>query len=565
MTDFIIKKLPYDLTSNAGLALVGQYLRRMDINARVDRPFPVGIGGIANSDILKSYLGLLVQGKNDFEAIEAFRGDDFFCRTLGIQRVPSCATLRQRMDTHAPAWYELADAFNLALLSGNYAGKPVDFGVLPCGYMAVDWDTFVMNNSGTQKEGIGRTYQGVDGFTCSATYLGSLGYCLELALRPGVQHSARETEYNLERVLPMAAKLTPLPLLFRADSGLCADKILKEISTQATALSREVACIIKWNPRNTPVETIAAQKVADPHTIWCHLRQGKRMCMWSEALQIEGVGTPANPARRVFRLIERTINKHGHPLLLPDYELEGWTTTLAQTFTLQDVIDLYKDHATHEQFHSEFKTDLDLERLPSGKFETNYLVCAMAAVAMNVLRLMGQNALMGKDAPVRHAAKRRRMKTVLQELMFKAGRMIKHAGRWVLGLGANDTVPIRCLSGCMTSSRPNENENLDRPRAWPECGWLHAHLANTRSCTGVQALLRLKTGAARKSGVRAYMRARFGGVWRMAAGKILTMPGLKMKNLACCWRAGRSVTDSGLLHWFDHCRMSRPLGLAAAR
>jgi len=26
MTDFIIKKLPYDLTSNAGLALVGQYL-----------------------------------------------------------------------------------------------------------------------------------------------------------------------------------------------------------------------------------------------------------------------------------------------------------------------------------------------------------------------------------------------------------------------------------------------------------------------------------------------------------------------------------------------------------
>jgi hypothetical protein len=27
MTDFTIKKLPYDLTSNAGLALVGQYLK----------------------------------------------------------------------------------------------------------------------------------------------------------------------------------------------------------------------------------------------------------------------------------------------------------------------------------------------------------------------------------------------------------------------------------------------------------------------------------------------------------------------------------------------------------
>jgi len=36
-----------------------------------------------------------------------------------------------------------------------------------------------MDNSVTQKEGIGRTYQGVDGFTCSAPP------CMDLALRPG--------------------------------------------------------------------------------------------------------------------------------------------------------------------------------------------------------------------------------------------------------------------------------------------------------------------------------------------------------------------------------------------
>jgi hypothetical protein len=438
MTDFIIKKLPYDLTSNAGLALVGQYAKRLGVSDRVDRKFPVGVGGIANSDILKSYLGLLVQGKNDFDAVEAFRGDDFFTRALGIGTVPSSSTLRQRMDTHAASWFDLADEFNLALLSAKYATGPVDFGALPCGYMAVDWDTFVMNNSGTQKEAVGRTYQGVDGFTPSATYLGSLGYCLELALRPGVQHSALETELNLERVLPMAAKLTPLPLLFRADSGLCSLKIMREVSAQALALSREIAFIIKWNPRSTPVEAIAAQRVADTTTMWCHLREGKRMCMWTQELKLEGVGTEENPARRVMRLIERTMDKHGNPLLLPAFELEGWTTTLPQTFTMQDLIDLYKDHATHEQFHSEFKTDMDLERLPSGKFDTNFLVCALAAVAMNILRLMGQNALIGKDAPLRHAAKRRRIKTVMQEIMFKAARMIKHAGRWVLGLGAND-------------------------------------------------------------------------------------------------------------------------------
>ena len=266
MTDFIIKKLPYDLTSNAGLALVGQYMKRLGISARVDRKFPVGVGGISNSDILKSYLGLLVQGKNDFDAIEEFRGDDFFTRSLDVGVVPSSSTMRQRMDTHAPSWFELASEFNLALLSAKYATGPVDFGALPCGYMAVDWDTFVMNNAGTKKEAVGRTYQGVDGYTPSATYLGSLGYCLELALRPGAQHSALETELNLERVLPMAAKLTGLPLLFRADSGLCSLKIMQEVCAQAVALSREIALIIKWNPRRAPAEAIAAQRVGDTNT-----------------------------------------------------------------------------------------------------------------------------------------------------------------------------------------------------------------------------------------------------------------------------------------------------------
>lgn len=138
MTDFIIKKLPYDLTSNAGLALVGQYIKRIGLSQLVDPKFPIGVGGIANSDILKSYLGLLVQGKNDFDAIEAFRSDNFFTRSLGVGAVPSSPTIRQRMDAHAASWFELAEQFNLALLSAKYAGQPVDFGALPCGFMAVD-------------------------------------------------------------------------------------------------------------------------------------------------------------------------------------------------------------------------------------------------------------------------------------------------------------------------------------------------------------------------------------------------------------------------------------------
>ena len=445
MTDFVIKKLPYDLSSHAGLAFIGKYLKRVNVNALIDPKFPVR-SGVANSEILKSYLALLCLGKSDFDAIESFRDNAFFKRALGLSTVPSSPTLRQRMDAHAASWFELAPQMNQLLLGSRINGQPIDFGALACGYTPVDLDTFAMDNGGTQKELVGRTYAGVDGYCPFAVYLGRLGYYLELALRPGVQHSAAESEYNFERALPMAASLVATPLLVRADSGFCSLKLMQEITAQAGALDREIAFIIKWNPRRAPVEDIAAARVADTDagTVWVSERAGKRECLWQEALALDGVGSQANPVRRVYRLTERSTadlgfrHKHGNPLLLPEYTLEGWTTTLPEAFSAVQVIELYCDHATHEQFHSEFKTDMDLERLPSGKFDTNYLVCQLAAVAMNLLRLIGQNTLSESDAPVRHAAKRRRIKTVMQELMFKAARMIRHAGRWVLGLGESD-------------------------------------------------------------------------------------------------------------------------------
>ena len=431
------KSCPTISAPHAGLAFIGKYLKRVNVNALIDPKFPVR-SGVANSEILKSYLALLCLGKSDFDAIESFRGNAFFMRALGLGVVPSSPTLRQGMDTHAASWFDLAPQINQQLLSSRINGQAIDFGALACGYTPVDLDTFAMDNGGTKKELVGRTYAGVDGYCPFAVYLGSLGYCLELTLRPGVQHSVSESEYNFERALPMAASLVSTPLLVRADSGFCSAKLMQEVTSQAVSLQRDIALIIKWNPRKSPVETIAAKRALDASTQWVSERAGKRECLWQEGLELAGVGSAANPARRVYRLTERTIDKHGNTLLLPEYVLEGWTTTLPERFGSAEVIALYCDHATHEQFHSEFKSDMDLERLPSGKFDTNYLVCQLAAVAMNFLRLVGQNTLNEPDAPVRHKAKRRRIKTVMQALMFKAARMIAHAGRWVLGLGESD-------------------------------------------------------------------------------------------------------------------------------
>lgn len=89
----------------------------------------------------------------------------------------------------------------------------------------------------------------------------------------------------------------------------------------------------------------------------------------------------------------------------------------------------------HPLLLSEIKTDLDLERLPSGKFDTNDAIVHLASFAYNCLRLLGQLGLTGEIAPIRHPAKRRRLKTVLQEIMYRAAKFAAHARKLILDFG----------------------------------------------------------------------------------------------------------------------------------
>jgi hypothetical protein len=275
--------------------------------------------------------------------------------------------------------------------------------------------------SGTRKEGVSRTYKGVDGYAPIAAYLGEEGWCLACELREGKQHCQSEFLYTLERVLLNARKLTSLPLLVRLDSGHDA------WDTRIALAQYETDFILKWNPRRH--DPYAWLQRAEQLGHWETPREGKRVATFSVEEETTVNGDTFR-FRRVMRVIERTIDKHGQTLLLPDIEIEGWWTSLDSTeYDDQTIIALYRDHGTSEQFHSEFKTDLDIERLPSGKFDTNDLIMTMAALSYNILRWIGLISLTGDISPVRHRAKRRRLKTVIQELMYLAGRLIASGHR----------------------------------------------------------------------------------------------------------------------------------------
>jgi hypothetical protein len=118
MKRFIIEQSDKEFyTSNSGLVLVGHCINELcSLPVKAKKSFPVSPGGIGMDDILRSYLGLLSIGQSDFEAVTNRREDDYFRQALGINRVPSTETLRQRLDEVAPELFALADACSVEFL-----------------------------------------------------------------------------------------------------------------------------------------------------------------------------------------------------------------------------------------------------------------------------------------------------------------------------------------------------------------------------------------------------------------------------------------------------------------
>ncbi len=417
MKQFIITQSKKEFyTSHSGLALVGLCINKLcSLPTKAMDAFPRKVGGIGLDDILRSYVGLLTMGKTDFEAITDCRDDDHFSQSLGIARVPSTETLRQRLDEVAPALRPVADSCSVGFLKK----ARVTITALDTGHIPVDWDVFGMDNSKTKKEGVSRIYNGGDGYAPIAAYLGTEGWCLELELRNGSQHSQEGFIPFIERVIEKARSLSSRKLLVRLDSAHDA------LDTRVTlAGKRNVGYIIKWNPRRED-QVEWAERIFNEGALTTP-RDGKRVGLLTVHIRQVHEGK-TYMFKRAMRVVERTIDRRGQRLLTPEIETEGWWTTL--DLPEKDVIGLYEGRGTSEQFHAEIKSDMDMERLPSGKFATNALILTLGGLAYNILRAIGQLGLVSGQTPVRHIAKRRRIKTVMQELMYLAARLVRTGRR----------------------------------------------------------------------------------------------------------------------------------------
>ena len=154
-----------------------------------------------------------------------------------------------------------------------------------------------------------------------------------------------------------------------------------------------------------------------------------------------------------------TSSINGQLLATPDIELDLYGTNLNEpgkeipSDFSWDIIELYHAHGESEQFHSEIKTDLDLERLPSNNFESNSLVLLLGMWVYNILRLIGlegvvesiyaTGATMSRD---RKKVTRRRLRTVLLDVIYLAGRIIRSGRSWSISFGKYQKAPAAAFS-----------------------------------------------------------------------------------------------------------------------
>lgn len=261
-------------------------------------------------------------------------------------------------------------------------------------------------------------------------YIGTEGYAINFQLREGKQHSQNGTVEFLRETVRLCKKLTDQPLLIRLDSG--------NDSIDNVAVLIEAGCyfIIKRNLRRESKDgwfDMAKQYCKDI----TYPREGKTVYIGSDWRDVQSnqFGTQFT-LRAGYEITERTIDKHGQYLLEPSVEVETWWTNLGATD--REIISLYHAHGECEQYHSEVKTDMDLERLPSGKFSTNALVLELGMIAYNILRMIGQGTIGGWAPRQKREVKRRRLRTVIGNMIMMAGHVTEHARKLILGLGRSN-------------------------------------------------------------------------------------------------------------------------------
>ena len=423
---FTIDSTTEQIHSTGGLALAAKISEKIGFNFSDEN----SKAQLIHPEMLRVMYGLFVQGRSSYEEIKLFRNDPFFKQSFDLAFVPAAETLRLYLEIVAErknnALAKISEC-NINLLKSALL-TPVRI----CGreYIPVDVDVSPLDNSKSQKEGVSRTYKGHDGYAPIFSYIGKEGYMLDCELRKGKQHCQKNTPAFLLHNIKMLKKQNlKTSVLFRLDGGNDAASTIKVLANSGHYF------LIKRNLRKESPDYWLDTAVAEGELIHC---DDKKVVYRGIHTGRTPTGDESIPSMDIiFKVTKRYFDKNNEKLLFPKIEVETYWTNLIED--PEEVIELYHARGTSEQFHSELKSDMGIERLPSGKFAVNALLLHIAMIAFNALRLIGQTALsFQEELPYKTGVLRKRLRKVIDDLIRVGFKLVYHSRKWLLKLWSHD-------------------------------------------------------------------------------------------------------------------------------
>ena len=424
------------IVGNAGAAIIGLLTKKANLNLFNTLPsetaHPNNVYSL--SDVVTAEIATMCCGDVSFEGIRDLRMNaDFYEEALLLPGgIPSTERDRQRLDLASETeddvlrFHNVARTCNLALIKGEELTQSD-------GYLMVDMDVSPFNEEKSHKENISMTYKRRIGYSPNFMYLGREGFMISTEMRPGKQHCQKGTPEFIEESIACIREIFPTGrVLLRMDSGNDA------IENYVLLMNKGIFFICKRNLRKeSPMEWLEHAKKYTLAENITHPREGKTVYVGSTWLDREYKDASGKTVkvtlRAVYEITERTMEADGQYLMPPSVEVNMFTTNT--DLSDRRVIDLYHEHATCEQCHAELKSDLSFEKVPSGKYNTNYILNDLAMLAFNALRCIGMRLFDLKKIPKRGDAFRRRIGTVIRYMMHMPAMLVNGGGKKTLDLG----------------------------------------------------------------------------------------------------------------------------------
>jgi len=434
MSNIILERGKEKISHFGGIAIVSSFIQNLNSFKNINKYIYLGS---TNRNAIQADKIILSLCLLNCVSYRSFSNLDILCQDQAIQQILdttfSSVTFRQKLDSMAKLGCieEYIDNINVDTLKKADLLKVIINGK---DYYTLDIDVTPFCNDNCKKEGVEYTYKKFVGFAPIMAYLG--GYALCFSLRPGSQHSENGAVEFLQRCINIINKIgIPLnKILVRVDSGhddykfleKCIENGLKFIIKRN--LRSENRDKIFENTKNSPTSTIEYNEYLDIYHNIDYYTKNKKL-----------INSGIKGSKNVVNIVKIFVKKikDNMPLLQPEIEVQCWWTNLKTS--AERITKLYCEHATSEQYHSEVKSEMNLERLPSSKFKTNSLILQIAAISFNVLKKMGDLYIKyGKDFFRNVTQDRPRIKTIIKNLCYRVCKVVHHARKVFFRFGVDD-------------------------------------------------------------------------------------------------------------------------------